>query len=363
VGLWKQLRGNDRAAEQQLRPDNLQAQWNVARTSFRAATAAEDWPAVERDWHLMDDLRARIAGFPGSDGFIGIGIESMKACLTMPEVTELGLPADRERELRLGLAEWSGDPRGQAAVTEASLLGLKMPLHWPRFFSERKIFVEANYEDDMWGPLLDVNLDSSWSVPELSSSSLGARAILAHMRAVEFRRSAPLKHIEDRLGKTAPEVTNDLQELESLQFAQVATIEDRLKNLTVPVLKELHSKFGLAGKGTKPKLVDALTEMDEMELEREIANYGTDNADSTEWAFGLGAGKEAKWFVMFCALTAHWLEGCAAKWSETSASSGWEILDDSDCPVCRIHKKRVKTRLELPPFHIGCRCCAAPYFK
>jgi hypothetical protein len=319
----------------------------------RARIAIESWnmKSARDAWKEKQYADARRKGYSGDDGFFGFDEQTVEFSRTFKEPETLGLPAERVAEVRTALAlnQVLGDTEGRGVL--AALLGTPFPV-WEEFNKERDEWLSSGKHPEMWDDILS---DGESYLPSqtarLSSLSHDARQVLAYTNVLQRRIAVARSLIAQRTLLPEDRLEEAMVELTAAGFAGTPTVQDQLMTLTVDQLKTALTVLGIAGRGNKGALAEALAGGDPEQLQGYmLANHPA--AFATEWAVGLDADGTMRWLSSFAYLAWHWLTFSLSTTALIAirGTKSPNILRTDDCVVC-LHPTR-----SLPPFHIGCRC-------
>ena len=335
----------------------------AAGQDVRVAIERQDPQAALKAFQRRESAKAKAQGYPGSDGFTLSGAGTIEEAFRFTEVTEVGLSPSRIHDMRQALALAAAMGISSADLVVSVLLGLDTPTPWPGFVQEREYWRGSTQKHDKWNDRLLSEPPTVWAPESLQGLSLDARQVLSMPKCVKRIHVVSSNELAKRTLLPYARLDSAVQELRARGLATDPTLKDRLSMATVAQLKELHGAVGLDGRGTKPKLVEGLKDVND---ERALATLqllvdGVSPALPGDICLGLGAGKESDYFFAYADMMADWLDKTLSRSSSVrrpATGKGWDVLVEGDCPKCAAAPRKVARNAahHLPPFHIGCMC-------
>jgi len=345
----------------------LEADIIAAGQDIRVAIERQDAAAALKAFQRRENAKSKAQGYPASNGFTSLGADTIDEAFRFTEVDDVGLPSTRVSEMRQALALAVALGVNSADLVVGVLLGLDTPTPWPGFVEEREYWRGSTLTHDTWNDRLLSDPPAPWAPESLQGLSLDARHVLSMTKCVKRIQVVSRNALAKRTLLPYARLDSAVQELRTRELAADPTLTDRLSMATVAQLKELHASVGLDGRGTKPKLIDGLKDVNDQSGLTTLEHL----ADSVSPALpgdvriGLGAGKDSEYFFAYADVMADWLSKTLSRSSSVrrgATGKGWDVLVEGDCPKCTAAPRKVARHAarHLPPFHIGCMCLELP---
>lgn len=352
-------------------PSNYRTPYEI-RLDLRVALESRDKSRINKFGdELGDALEAvgRSGAISSGDGYHpALRMTRISSSWTSDEINDLSveLLPDRLTELQNVPVFFEG---GLGIGYAESMLAVvldqpsKHLANWERFQQEKST---PSY---LWGRALLA--DPKWTEPLVPPGlSYNARLALSVSKVVTRLLPVTLAEFAERVSVSQAVAQSIMTELHHAGLARASTEAEFLLLLTVAQLDTLLVDAGLSKSAAKDRKIRTILE--NLSADQILSYIKQIDPTLLEkiWTIGLDKKKESEFHRQWSEVVGHFLTFSVYRdgdWKERedARSNGlitksWRIetrCAPNSCEICqRMDRKQLSSRLECPPFHIGCRC-------